>query len=214
VIPAIVTAIPVDIGRDEARDRAVRELSTPAYAPESSSWFRRALEWLWQRFLDLADLAGGGTAGRIVLAAVVTLLAVAVVVIVRRARPDAGRHHDDAAIFGDRRLTAAQYRSAADAAAAAGDWSGAVVERFRAVAADLEERGVVESRAGRTADELARAAGAAMPSLDADFRGATAIFDGVRYGGRSADPADHGTVQRLDAAVRRGGRGNRLELPR
>lgn len=205
MIAAAVAAVPVDIGRDEARERAARELSTPAYAEESSSWVRRALEWAWQRFLDLAEFAGGGTFGRVVIAVVAALLVIAVVVMVRRARPDAGRHHDDAAIFGDRRLTAAQYRVAADTAAAADDWSTAVVELFRAVAAGLEERGVVESRPGRTADELARAAGSAMPPLRDDLGAATAIFDGVRYGGRNADADDYHLLQRLDTAVRHGG---------
>lgn len=206
----MITAIPVDLGGDEARDRAARELSAPMYAEESSSWIRRALEWIWQRVLDLVGLAGGGTAGRIVMVVVAVALVGGVVLIVRRARPDTGRtagdHHD---VFGDHRLTAEEYRAAADAAAGTGDWSAAVVDRFRAIAAELEERGILEPRPGRTADELARDAGDAMPALAPDIGSATTLFDEVRYGGRAAGPDDHARVAALDTAVRRDGRAGR-----
>ena len=43
--------------------------------------------------------------------------------------------------------TAAEIRAAADAAAAAGDWTTAVLERFRAIVRGLEERAVLDERA-------------------------------------------------------------------
>lgn len=207
VPPTAMAAVPIDIGRDEARDLADRELSSPRYAEETSSWLRQALEWIWARVLDLIDLAGGGTAGRIVIAVAAAALIGGVVLVIRRARPDVGRSVDGApAVFGDRRLTAAEYRAAADAAAADGDWSAAVVDRFRALAAELEDRGVIEPRVGRTADELAREAGTAMPPIRADIDAATTLFDEVRYGGHAADADDHRQVQRLDDTIRRGAR--------
>lgn len=203
----IVTAtraatVPIEIGRDEARERARRELSSPRYAEDSPSWIQQALEWIWERVGSLVELASGGTTGRIVLVVAASALVIGIAIIVRRARPDArARVAPDSTIFGARKLTAADYRTAADAAVEAGDWSAAVVERFRAVAAALEERGVVEPRVGRTADELAREARTSMPAIHADLQEATVVFDHVLYGGREAGPDDHRRVEQVDRSL-------------
>ena len=85
---------------------------------------------------------------------------------------------------GDDARTAAELRAAADAAAARGDWSTAVLERFRAVVRSLEERALLDDRPGRTAHEAAEAAAARLPARAAELRRAARLFDDVCYGAR------------------------------
>jgi hypothetical protein len=92
-------------------------------------------------------------------------------------------------------------RAAAEAAAAAGDWTLALQERFRAVVRGLEERTVIEPRPGWTAAEAAAGAGRALPDLAEQLRAGASRFDGVTYGGRRADAAAYQQIAALDAAV-------------
>jgi Domain of unknown function (DUF4129) len=72
---------------------------------------------------------------------------------------------------------------------------------MRAVAVLIEERGVLASQPGRTADELARQAAEAMPELAADLGKAARLFDDVMYGGRAGTVAGYEMISRLDAAA-------------
>ncbi len=134
---------------------------------------------------------------------VLVLLVVAAGVAVRlRVGPLATRAAGDLALFGGRPRSAAEHRAAADAHAARGDWAGAVRERLRAVIRSLEERAVLDERPGRTADEAAAEAGAALPSCAADLRRAARLFDDVWYGGRAADAGSDAALRDLDQKVR------------
>jgi hypothetical protein len=131
------------------------------------------------------------------------VLAVAVFAIMRRTgivRGTAARG-DEHPLFALATRSAAEHRRVADAAAAMGDWDTAVQERFRAVIRTLEERGLIEDRPGRTADEAATAGGAVLPaSADALARSAR-TFDSIAYGGRPASPEQDEQLRSLDAAV-------------
>ena len=76
-------------------------------------------------------------------------------------------------------------------------------ERLRATVRGLEERDLLDTRAGRTADEAAAEAGRALPTLADELRAAARTFDEVRYGGRTADAATDARLRTLDDAVRR-----------
>ncbi len=115
-------------------------------------------------------------------------------------------------MFSGSRRSAAEYRADADDAAARGDWSAAVVERYRAVVAGMEERGVLDPRPGRTADEAAAAGGSILPGVAGDLATGSRVFDGVRYGGRAATSADDADMRRLDEAVRMARPGQAAEL--
>ncbi len=80
-------------------------------------------------------------------------------------------------------------------------WAEAIRERLRAIARELEQRGVLDPRPGRTAAELSREAGAQLPALAEDLRNAASIFDRVWYGGRTATAADEELLRRLDSRV-------------
>ncbi len=99
-------------------------------------------------------------------------------------------------------MTARDYRRAAERLAAGGDYAGAIVETVRAIAADLDERDILPPRPGRTADELAAEAGRELPSLAADLRAVTRLFDDIRYGDRAGNLAGYQLVSQVDADVR------------
>lgn len=208
----ILLSVPVDLGRDEARDLARRELSRPSYDRDTPI-LTRALTWLGDQLERLLDAAGNtlsSTAGLAVI--VIIAVAVAVIVILRAgplARSTTGR---DGAVLPGRPRSAAEYRATADAAAARGDWTSAAIERFRAVVAGLEERGVLDARAGRTADEAATEATAVLGEIPlpdgvrsgragGGMRSGALVFDGVRYGGVVATQDDDRLLRALDDAV-------------
>ncbi|MGH8776663.1 MAG: DUF4129 domain-containing protein [Jiangellaceae bacterium] len=190
--------VPVDLGREEARELARQELADPVYDAEPSL-VDRVVGWVVDRIDDLLG-DSGVLPGWAAVAVVLAVLALAAVVVWQRTGPMARRASSEE-VFGGRRRSAAEYRAAADAAAADGDWAAAVVERFRAIVSGLEERGVLDHRPGRTADEAAADAAAAMRPLAADLRTGSRVFDGVRYGGHPATSADDARMAQLDAAV-------------
>jgi len=191
--------VPVQPDAEQARAWARAELAGPEY--EHPGLVRRALGWLLDRLQDLPLPHGSGTAvtGTLLLAALLALLVWAV----RRAGgPFARGREATESVFDDAVRSAPWHRSAADAAAAAGDLRTAVLERFRAVVRELEERAVLAEQPGRTADEAARDAAARLPGLGERLTGAARLFDDVRYGDAPATTAMDGTLRELDAALR------------
>ena len=67
---------------------------------------------------------------------------------------------------------------------------------------DLESRGALDPRPGRTAGEVARDGGAAVPALADDLRRAAVLFDEVWYGGRNADAGSYAELVGVDERVR------------
>jgi hypothetical protein len=102
-------------------------------------------------------------------------------------------------LFGeDDRRTADELRRSSAAAFAAGDWSTAVLERFRGLARGLDERTVLTVFPGTTADGFARRAAQAFPGETGDLGSAAAVFDDVRYAGRAATREEAEAVAALD----------------
>ncbi len=197
--------VPVLPDAEEGRRWAREELAGPGY--ERPGLVRRALEWLFERLQTIPLPEGQGSS---LLAGVLVLLVAALVgwALFRAGGPLARRRAAAPdAVFERRARSAAEHRAAADAAAAAGDWRTAVVERFRAVVRDLEENGVLAEQPGRTADETARTGGVQLPAVAADLHAAARLFDDVRYGDRDAGPAADATLRELDARARRARQG-------
>ncbi|HVT22334.1 MAG TPA: DUF4129 domain-containing protein [Mycobacteriales bacterium] len=96
---------------------------------------------------------------------------------------------------------AADHRRRAILAAEQQDWNTAVIERMRAVARELEERAVLDPRAGRTATELAADAATRIPTAVAALAAAAETFNAVAYGAAPAGAADLATVIAADHAV-------------
>lgn len=181
--------VPVDPDDEEARRLLEDELNRADAPPEEPpSWLEDFLDWLRQ-LLGGGQPAGeppagvdaGPTVGIIVAAVlVVALLVVAFAIFgVPRLRR---RSRVTGDLFGeDDDRSSAQIRSAADRAAADGDFTSAVVEVFRSLARDLAERGAVLAFPGTTAQEFGRRAGAVFPAAGGRLLDAAEVFDGVRY---------------------------------
>lgn len=192
--------VPIDLGRDEAARLARVELARPVYAGEEEPWVQRGIRWLLERIGELLDRAAGTSPlGWFGLLGVAVLIAL-VVIAVRRRTGSLGRGTESDPLFGTGARSAGEYRADADRFAAAGAWAEAVRARLRALVRDLEDRGLLDVRPGRTADEVARDAGRALPSVAADLRVAARIFDDVWYGGRAADQAAYRRMTEIDDA--------------
>ena len=108
----------------------------------------------------------------------------------------------EAALFEATQLTAAQHRATAEDFAAQGDWAAAIRHRLRAVARQLEETGVLDPAPGRTATELARDAGAALPHLAGELFQAATAFNDVTYGERPGTQPEYRMIADLDEHLR------------
>jgi hypothetical protein len=191
------------IGRGDGADRAARELLDPQYTDEAL--LDRLYRYFDQFLGDLMDgVAGGGTAGGIIAAVLIVLILLAVATLVGwQLRKTSRRNAMTAgALFGARTTTAAEHRRTAERLASEGHWSEAVQERLRAIARDMEERALVDGMPGRTADELAAEAGAALPDFAAELTAAARSFDEVAYGGVAGTRGAYETMAALDERLR------------
>lgn len=193
--------VPVDISREDAQRLARLELANPLYAREQESWVQRAISWLLDRVNDIRDAATNASPSGWFGVAVVVLLVILAVIAIRW-RIGALNRSASTPLFDGRDRGAADHRAESVRLAGAGAWAEAVRERLRAVVRDLEERGVIEAAPGRTADEIARDAGRALPSVAGDLRAAARVFDDIWYGGRTADADSYARLVAVDDAVR------------
>lgn len=180
------------VGRRAGQRLARHELA------EMSIWQR-----IWQWLTRLPGAAGtvvpGGWFGLVALAILAVLT---ITVIIFWVRPARTRRPAAESRLGGAPMTARDYRRAAERRAASGDYAGAIVEGVRAIAAELDERGVLPPNPGRTADELAFEAGRELPELAADLQAATRLFDDIRYGDRAGSLAGYQLVSRVDKEIR------------
>lgn len=203
---ALLPVALVDPDRETARRWAVEELSDPAYVQAQPGLVQQGLSWALEQLQRLLDAAGGASSGvgLVVGLALVALVVVAAVLLAGPLRRrGAVRRRDADGVFGATTMTAAQHRTSAEAAATAGRWAAAVQERFRATARSLEERVVLDLRPGRTADEVAREAGALMPDTAEPLQRAARAFDDVTYGERPGDEQGYAAAVEADEAVAR-----------
>jgi hypothetical protein len=195
--------IPVEVDRDEAREAAAGELADPVYRAAEPSLLERIGRWIGELLSDvitgLAAVSPGGFAGLVVLALLVVL---AVVIVRLRVGPLARSARTRPALFDGPPRSADDHRHAARLAADRGDLAGAVLERFRALVRELEQRGVLDEVSGRTVAEIATQAGLALPSYSAEFGTAARIFDDVVYGDRPATVDSYQSIVELDDRIR------------
>ncbi|CAA0082722.1 Uncharacterised protein [Mycolicibacterium vanbaalenii] len=190
----------IDIDRDAAHEAAQRELGKPIYPRPSLT--DQILDWidelLYRLVAGSADVPGGWFTVSVLL----MLLGVAVFVAVRIARRAMRTERSQSAgLFDGHELTAAEHRATAEAHAATGEWAAAIRHRLRAVARQLEENGVLEPVPGRTATELARTAGRALPALTNELFTAAEIFNDVTYGERPGLESQYRMIASLDSEL-------------
>jgi hypothetical protein len=186
------------VGREAGQRLARAELSKGIYHPGTSLIER--IGHAIARLLDAAQVAVPG--GWWAVATLAALAVIAAAAVLRWIGPVArARARAAGPVLAAGGLTAREHREQAERQAAAGDFAGAIIESARAIAAGLEERGVLAPRAGRTAGELAAEASQALPGHAAGLREAARLFDDVRYGDRAGTPAGYRRLRDLDAGI-------------
>lgn len=174
---------------DEVRAAARGVLARPEYHRHDPNAFQRAQQALADfvgRLLNDA-VRGPGIVGLILFALVLAVIVVASVRFTRQVTHEGAVPSTGSAVT---RKTASDWRADGVARERAGDWRGALRCRYRALVADLAERGVVEDVPGRTAGEYRREVAGAVPDAAGDFAGATELFEQSWYGHASTDAAD------------------------
>ncbi|MBS2962160.1 DUF4129 domain-containing protein [Actinocrinis puniceicyclus] len=209
---------PVTVGSDQARQWAVQELSKPQYhrAPQSPSPppSPSPSTAVPQPSPPSARPPSPGHALTVILIILAAILLVVVVLLVLRRlgkprtekkikQTKAGAKSAGSGREARTVLTgAALHRHDAELAAAGSDWAAAVRERFRAVIATLDERGLLPERADRTADEAARDAGVFLSAHAEALAAAARAFDEVEYGEYVATPEAYAVISEVDELVR------------
>lgn len=187
----------IDIDRDAAHDAAQSELNKPIYPRGSLT--DQLVQWLDDLLFKIMSGGASVPGGWLTMTVLLVLVTVAVVVAVRVARrtmrTNRGRQ---SVLFGSVEMSSAEHRAAAEQSAARGDWASAIRHRLRAVARHLEETAVLNPVPGRTATELARDAGQAIPGLSGELRRAAVAFNDVTYGELPGDEPTYRMVAGLD----------------
>lgn len=189
------------IDPDHARDLLRQELANPEYAPQRN-WLQEAKDWIIDHVLD-PILRHATSAPGIVVTILLVLLAIAVGYSLTRfrARRAAPTAHEDA-VFSESTATAAQLRANAADAAARGDFTGAYLDYFRALARSGQERALVPGDPGLTAHELGRPLADCFPAESVEIAHAASGFDLFRYGEVPASEADVTRILGLDERLR------------
>ena len=191
----------IDIDSDAAHDAAQRELQKPIYPKPSLT--EQLIEWLNDLIYRLASAGSTFPGGWFTLSILLVLLLIAIVVAIRIARRTMRTNRSAGyGLFGEHELSAAEHRAAAEQAAAAGNWAAAIRHRLRAVARQLEETRVLDAIPGRTATELARDAGKALPPLAAELSQAAGAFNDVTYGDLPGTESAYRMIADLDDHLR------------
>lgn len=201
--------VPVDPDAPEAREWLREELGGGEQADpgELPGWLDDLLDWLrslLDRATGQAD-AGDPTAGLIgagiVVLVLVGLLIAAFLIwgLPRRRR----RSRVTGDLFGeDDARGSGELRSVAERAAAAGDYTTASIEVYRALARALAERGIVHTYPGTTAQDFARRAAGPFPGEQRAFAEAADVFDRLRYLGETGTEEQWAAMSALDRRVR------------
>ncbi len=191
----------IDIDRDAAHQAAQTELDKPIYSKGSPA--QQFVDWINELVYRLLQKSASIPGGWFTTTVLLILLAVAVVVAIHIARRTMRTNRGgDYQLFEAAQLTAAQHRATAESYAAEGNWAAAIRHRLRAVARQLEETGVLNPAPGRTANELARDAGAALPHLAGELSQAATAFNDVTYGERPGTQGAYQMIADLDDHLR------------
>ncbi len=207
LLPTSTTSPPVDPTAGQARQQLAQELAKPQYQAarptllatiekDLSNWF----QWL------LAQVGGGPDVG---LGPILTVIAIVVGValligfllfgIPRLNRKSTASF----VLFGDEDdRDSAALRTAAERAAASGDYGTAIAELFRSIARSLAERGILTPFPGTTAQGFAAEAALSFPSAGPELIAVADSFDGVRYRGGAGTQAEWMAALSLDRTLR------------
>lgn len=192
---------PLVPGEDEARRWAEEELSKNIYHGDTESLLMRLIKAITD-FFSRAESESNVPTGSVAIAIVIGIGVVIVLgLLLYGPLRVARRVQDSHEVLTGKERTAAEIRAAARAHEEAGQWSLAVLERFRAITQSLIERAILEDRPGQTALEVARDAEPKIPGAAADIERAAQLFDRVCYGEIPATQDETIWLRNLDETV-------------
>ena len=190
------------IGRKAAQQLARAELAKPEYHHHVSLLEAVILAVLHFLARIVNAASGAVPGGWWALVALAALAVIVTAVVLNWIGPLARAHRGSGPLAAEgAACTARDHRREAQRLVADGDYTTAVIECVRAIAAELEERGVLLPRTGRTADEFAAEAGQALPAHAEALRHAARLFDEVRYGQRPGSRASYERLSELDRRI-------------
>ncbi|MDQ1583477.1 MAG: hypothetical protein QOF36_1531 [Microbacteriaceae bacterium] len=196
--------VPVAPDAPEARQWLIDELAKSAYQAARPTWFDLASQAVREWFGSLFSTSANGDGGILVpiLVAVIVALLLAAFLIFGVPRLNRRSAAPGEILGTDDRRNAAMLRRDAASAAAAGDWTLAIEELFRALARGLAERTIVTVSPGTTAHDFGLRAAMAFPDERARLVRAATVFDGVRYLDTRGTEDDYTQLADLERALR------------
>ena len=200
----MILSIPVDPDRPGARRLLADELAKQEYQAAKPTWFDQLLGGIgdWLDSLQFGGSQGPPAFGMLVLLVVVGLLLIIAFLVFGLPRLNR-RSSVTGSLFGeDDARTAAQIRSAGEAAAARGDFAVAIAEMYRSIARGLAERTVLSTSPGTTAHDFATRASTVFPTRTDELAASASAFDDVRYLGGAGTREQYELVERLERALR------------
>ncbi len=185
---------------DEAKRAAETVLAQSEFKRPPKTWIEQAQTWLADnvsRVLQRLFEGGAGTmAAWLVLFVVVGLLGYFVSKLVRTVQADPGVRMLATV---EARMSAGEWREAAERHERDGDWKEAIRCRFRALVGDLVDRGVLREVPGRTAGEYRRELRGSAPVAAPAFSEAAQLFEAAWYGDAPTGPAENEAFRQLAA---------------
>ncbi|MGH9149113.1 MAG: DUF4129 domain-containing protein [Acidimicrobiales bacterium] len=193
---------PPSVTGDEVATVIEAILARPEFRPEPEPFLQRIWRVLSERLEELlAQLFSGGRGSVVAWVIVVAAIggSVAMVALVLRGVRRNPRRVE--AELADPRRPPADWRAAAEAHEARGEWKAALRCRYRALVAELGGRGVVDEVPGRTAGEYRDEVAGARPAAAPSFAAATDLFEAAWYGDRPTGPEENRHFRRLTTEV-------------
>ncbi|HEY1530156.1 MAG TPA: DUF4129 domain-containing protein [Galbitalea sp.] len=203
-VAALPLEPPVTPDGPTAQSWLLAELAKSEYAPSRPTWFDQLATAIRNWFDSLSAPSLGGIPGLGPLVIVIVVVVVLLVAFLVFGLPRINRRSRVAGeLFGeDDQRTAARILADARAAAAAGDFSLAVVEGMRASARVLSERTLLTMYPGTTAHSFSRQAALLFPGHVALLEQTATVFDRVRYLDQPGTSAEWQDAERLASELR------------
>ena len=200
--------VPVDPDGPTAQQWLIDELSKAAYQSAKPTPFDQLVQtiedWLNSLINGLGSVQVPGIGNLLGVVGLIVGAAILVIAFLVFGLPRVTRRSAGAgALFAEHDTRdAAAMRRDAERAAASGDYTTAIAELFRALARGLDERTLVSTFPGSTANDLATRAGRVFPDAASRLTLAATTFDGVRYFGATGTAAEWGQLVSLERELR------------
>jgi hypothetical protein len=182
----------------QARDAADTVLSRPEYKVPSPTVLQRIRTSVGEQLSRfLGKLGVGGSASILawlILAVAVAIVAFLVIRFAKGVTPDAARRAGPAMA---RPRTADDWRAEAVDHEEQGQWRAGLRCRYRALVADLAQRGLVDEVPGRTTGEYRAEVDENVPKVAPEFGSATELFEAAWYGNRPTGEEESARFRQL-----------------